>query len=209
MVGCSIPTCTGNSRKGDKMYRFPYGERRVSWLANCAIEGWEPGANCKVCQHHFEPNQFKTNEDGARKLKRDAVPTKFHHNSNCEELVKRTPRAKVLSNAMSLLKKEKIKEEIEKDKQDEIQERRVVTVNKSRKRRSKRQIIKQDKKKKQINFLDFDFEGYEVSVQCTRCDCLQKEVDYLQHQLFGMQQRVGELEQELSKKPRKQLLAIK
>ncbi|KAK0133556.1 THAP domain-containing protein 2 [Merluccius polli] len=83
MVGCAAFGCSNRSEKGVRMYGFPKDiDRRKRWLAmvsrqNFNIKG--DNNNRKLCELHFEDNQFMESKSGTRKLRPDAVPTTFIH----------------------------------------------------------------------------------------------------------------------------------
>ncbi|KAM4537077.1 THAP domain-containing protein 2-like [Odontesthes bonariensis] len=82
MVGCAAFGCTNRSENGFRMYGFPKdAERRKKWLAmvrrsNLSISR---ANNRKLCEAHFEDEQFTTTKKGGVKLRADAVPTLFAH----------------------------------------------------------------------------------------------------------------------------------
>lgn len=79
MVGCSAPNCQNKSENGFRLFRFPEDvERRERWLINCRRDKWKPSSTSRLCQKHFEDNQYECNRaDGWHKLKSTAIPTIF------------------------------------------------------------------------------------------------------------------------------------
>lgn len=79
MTGCSVPKCTNRSESGKSFYRIPSGRkdvrRRLIWLLRMGRRTAAP-KNAKVCEDHFDPNQFESYQvEGRRKLKANAVPS--------------------------------------------------------------------------------------------------------------------------------------
>ncbi|XP_077519843.1 uncharacterized protein LOC144129587 [Amblyomma americanum] len=79
MPGCCVPLCAGSAKKGARCFRFPRDEgRRKIWEAKVKRENWKANDNAKICERHFEEDQFEGNRmDGRRLLKSTAVPTMF------------------------------------------------------------------------------------------------------------------------------------
>ncbi|XP_056145806.1 uncharacterized protein LOC130121000 [Lampris incognitus] len=81
MVGCAAFGCTNRSKKGVRMYGFPKDmDRSKKWLAmvsrsNLTIK--RDYNNRKLCQAHFEEDQFIATKKGQMKLRADAMPTIF------------------------------------------------------------------------------------------------------------------------------------
>lgn len=84
MTGCCVPLCTGSSRKGHRMFRFPRdNERRKIWEVQVKRAFWEAKDTSKICELHFEPSQYEQRRvDGWKKLKQNAIPTLFAYNTN-------------------------------------------------------------------------------------------------------------------------------
>lgn len=84
MVGCAAFGCSNRSEKGVRMYGFPKDmARRKRWLEmvrrqDLQIKG-DKNNNRKLCEVHFEDDQFMLSKRGALKLRPDAVPTIFIH----------------------------------------------------------------------------------------------------------------------------------
>src|ERR1700733_2797832 len=79
MVGCSAPNCHSRTEKGFRQFCFPSDkERRKRWLINCRRDKWIPTSTSRLCEMHFDANQFENKRaDGWKKLKSTAVPTIF------------------------------------------------------------------------------------------------------------------------------------
>lgn len=79
MPSCAAANCTNNPRKGYRLYTFPKDiKRRQLWAKICGRLNWEPTAHSKLCEVHFEENQFSVREcDGRRFLKPNSIPTLF------------------------------------------------------------------------------------------------------------------------------------
>ncbi|XP_077512561.1 uncharacterized protein LOC144123634 [Amblyomma americanum] len=79
MTGCCVPLCTGSWKKGLRTFRFPRDpERRKKWEAQVEREKWKATDTSKICERHFEPDQYENaRQDGRRLLKSTAVPTLF------------------------------------------------------------------------------------------------------------------------------------
>uniref|UniRef100_H2YZK7 THAP-type domain-containing protein n=1 Tax=Ciona savignyi TaxID=51511 RepID=H2YZK7_CIOSA len=109
MGGCALPNCTGNNRKGDRLFVFPVNpERRKIWMENCRIEhwGWTPTPKSRLCEHHFSPDQYEQNRaDGLKKLKPNAIPTLFQYNSISDALLFRSKSFKKGKNRRKMMYK--------------------------------------------------------------------------------------------------------
>ncbi|XP_065280812.1 THAP domain-containing protein 1-like [Dermacentor albipictus] len=79
MTGCCVPLCTGSWKKGLRTFRFPRDpERRKKWEAQVKREKWKATDTSKICERHFEPDQYENaRQDWRRLLKSTAVPTLF------------------------------------------------------------------------------------------------------------------------------------
>lgn len=82
-------------KKGFALYRFPQGdknrERRRVWEARTKRDKWKANDNSRLCEVHFEADQFEPLRKGPKKLKWTAVPTLFSH---CAVKKKRKPPKK-------------------------------------------------------------------------------------------------------------------
>ncbi|XP_039286611.1 THAP domain-containing protein 2-like [Nilaparvata lugens] len=80
MVGCSAPNCANKTEKGFRLFTFPTDEKRKAiWLQNCRLDKWKPTSNSRLCEDHFEENQWELHRaDEWRKLKPNAIPTLFN-----------------------------------------------------------------------------------------------------------------------------------
>ncbi|XP_065102179.2 uncharacterized protein [Paramisgurnus dabryanus] len=83
MVGCTVLGCSNRSEKGVRMYGFPTDtERRKKWLVEVNRSGQDLNItkdynNKKICEAHFEADQFVKTRRAKIRLKPDAVPTLF------------------------------------------------------------------------------------------------------------------------------------
>ena len=92
MVHCSVPRCTNYSAKTAKAGIVSYHkspskrDTQKAWLARLKRANLPPLQNCYVCSEHFEETCFDSGTDVKiellgqrirRRLKPDAVPTKF------------------------------------------------------------------------------------------------------------------------------------
>nr|XP_055065987.1 fibrous sheath CABYR-binding protein-like isoform X2 [Misgurnus anguillicaudatus]XP_055065988.1 fibrous sheath CABYR-binding protein-like isoform X2 [Misgurnus anguillicaudatus]XP_055065989.1 fibrous sheath CABYR-binding protein-like isoform X2 [Misgurnus anguillicaudatus] len=83
MVGCTVLGCSNRSEKGVHMYGYPTDtERRKKWLAEVNRSGQDLNItkdynNRKICEAHFETDQFVKTRRAKIRLKPDAVPTIF------------------------------------------------------------------------------------------------------------------------------------
>lgn len=80
MVNCSAPNCANSSAKGYRLFRFPTDAvRKAIWLQNCRRDKWIPTSTSRLCEVHFEKNQWESQRaDGWKKLKPNAIPTIFN-----------------------------------------------------------------------------------------------------------------------------------
>lgn len=80
MGGCSAPNCSNSTNIGKQLFRFPKDPvRQKKWLVNCRRD-FEPTPHSRLCQDHFEQNQFEEvarSPAGGKKLKPNAIPTLF------------------------------------------------------------------------------------------------------------------------------------
>uniref|UniRef100_UPI00359026EF zinc finger protein 765-like n=1 Tax=Myxine glutinosa TaxID=7769 RepID=UPI00359026EF len=80
MTGCSAFGCSNQSGKY-KMYRFPSDKvRRQIWEAKVRRKSWKAIDSSRLCQEHFDVNQFERGRaDDKKRLKCSAVPTIFSY----------------------------------------------------------------------------------------------------------------------------------
>ncbi|XP_034253768.1 uncharacterized protein LOC117652783 [Thrips palmi] len=80
MVGCCVGNCTNSSAKGFGMFRFPKDPKfRGKWTDVCDRPGWAPSNHSRMCDAHFDENQW---EKYKVRLKSEAVPHRLctcHH----------------------------------------------------------------------------------------------------------------------------------
>lgn len=80
MPGCSAVDCANSTANGFKLYRFPKDPlRRKEWAVKVKRDKWVPNDNSKLCEAHFDEEQFHMKVGGSKKLKATAVPTVFKH----------------------------------------------------------------------------------------------------------------------------------
>ncbi|XP_046874488.1 uncharacterized protein LOC124466730 isoform X1 [Hypomesus transpacificus] len=83
MVCCAAWGCSNRSEQGVRMYGFPKDtERRAKWLTKTSrsnLPVTKDYNNTKICEAHFEEDQFLKTRKGKTKLRPDAVPTIFLH----------------------------------------------------------------------------------------------------------------------------------
>ncbi|XP_015377364.1 PREDICTED: THAP domain-containing protein 2-like [Diuraphis noxia] len=79
-MSCSAVNCTNRNTQGIRLFRFPaQQDRKKIWIINCRRGQWNPTESARLCEVHFEENQFEKNRnDGWVKLKWDAIPTVFN-----------------------------------------------------------------------------------------------------------------------------------
>ncbi|XP_077545015.1 uncharacterized protein LOC144158197 isoform X1 [Haemaphysalis longicornis] len=84
MTGCCVPLCSGSTAKGLRCFRFPRDPaRRKKWEALAKRDKWTATGNSKICELHFEHDQFESGrQDGRRLLKKTAIPTLFSFRRN-------------------------------------------------------------------------------------------------------------------------------
>ncbi|XP_064490104.1 THAP domain-containing protein 1 B-like [Ornithodoros turicata] len=80
MTGCSAFGCSSNTSHGKRLFRVPIGrasaERRKAWLKIICRANFYAGANSRLCEDHFEEDQFENHRaDGRKLLKQNAIPT--------------------------------------------------------------------------------------------------------------------------------------
>ncbi|XP_049274029.1 THAP domain-containing protein 5-like [Rhipicephalus sanguineus] len=92
MGACSAVGCSNSLKKGFALYRFPQGDRnrarRRVWEVRTKRDKWKACDNSRLCEVHFESDQFEPLRKGPKKLKCTAVPTLFLH---CADKKKRKP----------------------------------------------------------------------------------------------------------------------
>uniref|UniRef100_A0A6B0UU16 THAP-type domain-containing protein n=1 Tax=Ixodes ricinus TaxID=34613 RepID=A0A6B0UU16_IXORI len=79
MPWCCVPLCKASSKKGNRLFPFPRDEvRRKIWETQVQRDRWKVTNGSRICERHFEEDQFEQNrQDGRRLLKSSAVPTLF------------------------------------------------------------------------------------------------------------------------------------
>lgn len=83
MPGCCAYGCSNRYEDGFKLYGFPSSKkptevsRRKRWLSNLKRDKWQPTDFSRLCEVHFETDQFELGPSGRKRLKGDAVPTIF------------------------------------------------------------------------------------------------------------------------------------
>lgn len=66
MVQCAALNCTVKSGQGLSLYLFPKDAKlRKIWVLKLKRDGFEPSQYTKLCEHHFEKDQFVVNPDVA------------------------------------------------------------------------------------------------------------------------------------------------
>lgn len=91
MVQCAAVNCTVKSGQGVSMYLFPNDPHlRNAWLTQMKRDGFVPSQYTKICERHFEKDQFSIHPDiaasvkfkpKAKMLKPGAIPTLFDNQS--------------------------------------------------------------------------------------------------------------------------------
>ncbi|XP_037514003.1 uncharacterized protein LOC119390453 isoform X1 [Rhipicephalus sanguineus] len=79
-ASCCAAGCFNSVLRGKRLFRIPLSEkdtaRRQVWLAIINRDGFVPTAGSRLCEDHFEPDQFEQHRaDGRKLLKCNAVPT--------------------------------------------------------------------------------------------------------------------------------------
>lgn len=80
MPCCCAVNCSNRDTRGYSLYRFPSDPvRRDEWIQNCKRSNWTPTVGSRLCEEHFEEQMFENylTDNGRRKLKPNAVPTRF------------------------------------------------------------------------------------------------------------------------------------
>ncbi|XP_029907884.1 uncharacterized protein LOC115359502 isoform X1 [Myripristis murdjan] len=81
MGGCSATGCSSRNEKGKKLHCFPRDPvRREIWEKMVGRRNWKAHDRSRLCEDHFEESQYESRRmDNLRKLKPNAIPTKFTH----------------------------------------------------------------------------------------------------------------------------------
>lgn len=81
MGGCSATGCSSRNEKGKKLHCFPRDPvRREVWEKMVGRRSWRAHDRSRLCEDHFEESQYESRRmDNLRKLKPNAIPTKFTH----------------------------------------------------------------------------------------------------------------------------------
>ncbi|KAM4612562.1 uncharacterized protein ACJ7VT_010826 [Polymixia lowei] len=81
MGGCSATGCSSRNEKGKKLHCFPRDPvRREIWEKMVGRRNWKAHDRSRLCEDHFEESQYESRRmDNLRKLKPNAIPTKFPH----------------------------------------------------------------------------------------------------------------------------------
>ncbi|XP_049524411.1 transposable element P transposase isoform X1 [Dermacentor silvarum] len=86
MPCCCAFGCHNRDSKGKKLFTIPRGEgneaRRKVWLHRIGRANFEPTGSTRLCEDHFEENQFEPiilNKFGIKKLRKNATPSIFSH----------------------------------------------------------------------------------------------------------------------------------
>eukprot|EP00102_Acyrthosiphon_pisum_P007933 XP_003243829.1 PREDICTED: THAP domain-containing protein 4-like [Acyrthosiphon pisum] len=98
-MSCSAVNCTNRRTQGVRLFRFPAQlERRKIWINNIGRAQWQPTESARLCEVHFEENQFERKRiDGWIKLKWNAIPTIFNiSNPPKSVMAKRKSKYKIL-----------------------------------------------------------------------------------------------------------------
>ncbi|XP_075542418.1 uncharacterized protein LOC142576259 isoform X2 [Dermacentor variabilis] len=79
-ASCCASGCSNSVTRGKRLFRIPLSEkdtaRREVWLAIIKRQGFVPTTESRLCEDHFEPDQFEQyRADGRKLLKHNAVPT--------------------------------------------------------------------------------------------------------------------------------------
>ncbi|XP_050041353.1 uncharacterized protein [Dermacentor andersoni] len=79
-ASCCASGCSNSVTRGKRLFRIPLSEkdsaRREVWLAIIKRQGFVPTTGSRLCEDHFEPDQFEQcRADGRKLLKHNAVPT--------------------------------------------------------------------------------------------------------------------------------------
>lgn len=100
MVQCAALNCTIKSGQGLSMYLFPRDPKfRKIWTLRLKRDGFEPSQYTKLCERHFDKDQFSVNPDVAnnvgfqvksKMLKPGAIPSIFDYTNPKEKSLKRS-----------------------------------------------------------------------------------------------------------------------
>ncbi|XP_045477321.1 THAP domain-containing protein 1-like [Harmonia axyridis] len=77
---CSAYNCTVKRKKGENitLHSFPnQGTLRDEWISALRRANFVPTQYSRICSNHFQENDYVTNIQGNRVLKKNAVPSKF------------------------------------------------------------------------------------------------------------------------------------
>uniref|UniRef100_A0A090XCX2 THAP-type domain-containing protein n=1 Tax=Ixodes ricinus TaxID=34613 RepID=A0A090XCX2_IXORI len=103
MTGCCAFGCSQSSGSGKKLFAVPLRKadlrRQKAWLHMIGRKNFVPTRSSKLCEDHFTPDQFEPRiwqSHGIKKLKPNAVPTKFSH--RLPKPVRRPPREREMGN---------------------------------------------------------------------------------------------------------------
>lgn len=88
MGGCSATGCSSRNEKGKKLHCFPRDPvRRAIWEKMVGRRTWKAHDRSRLCEDHFEECQYESRRmDHLRKLKPNAIPTKFTHSKKNKTL---------------------------------------------------------------------------------------------------------------------------
>ncbi|XP_045462420.1 THAP domain-containing protein 1-like [Harmonia axyridis] len=78
---CSAYNCTVERKKGENitLHSFPNpGTLRNEWILALRRANFVPTQYSRICSNHFQENDYLTNMQGKRVLKKNAVPSKFN-----------------------------------------------------------------------------------------------------------------------------------
>lgn len=89
--------CTIKSGQGLSMYLFPRDPKfRKIWTLGLKRDGFEPSQYTKLCERHFDKDQFSVNPDNvgfqvkSKMLKPGAIPSIFDYTNPKEKTLKRS-----------------------------------------------------------------------------------------------------------------------
>eukprot|EP00095_Tigriopus_kingsejongensis_P002625 maker-scaffold290_size220039-snap-gene-1.12 protein:Tk02625 transcript:maker-scaffold290_size220039-snap-gene-1.12-mRNA-1 annotation:"PREDICTED: uncharacterized protein LOC101073771" len=103
MVSCSAYKCSNRGEYGFKFYRFPRDpDRRKIWAIKVRRLKWSPTPNCRLCETHFDEDQFEI-KYGKRVLKTEALPCFSPHETSRKR--RKPPRERFHKGHASLLAK--------------------------------------------------------------------------------------------------------
>ncbi|KAF2897828.1 hypothetical protein ILUMI_08350 [Ignelater luminosus] len=85
---CVAPGC-GHHQQVCSLKRFPVNPVRLQkWVENMNKKNWMPHGLDRICECHFDENQFEGKSNGSKKLRSDAVPTIFNKKKLCSRKTK-------------------------------------------------------------------------------------------------------------------------